>query len=139
MIKIAITTGKVDNRIVNNENNFDVAGNDIADFDNAAYKIILLFRNKAVILPKDFHWQIINHRGPFIKYVRKIFRKTIISNPLIRTRTCAYQGVRNVSSENFAYILNGWPLIVISFLKKLFLLITFLNNIWIKCSWCSRI
>ena len=55
MIKIAITTGKVDNRIVNNENNFDVASNDIADFDNAAYKIILLFRNKAVILPKDFH------------------------------------------------------------------------------------
>ena len=25
--------------------------------------------------------------------------------------TCAYQGVRNVSfSENFAYVLNGWPL-----------------------------
>ena len=25
---------------------------------------------------------------------------------------CAYQGVRNVSfSENFAYVLNGWPLI----------------------------
>ena len=27
---------------------------------------------------------------------RHIFRKTNISNPLIRTRTCAYQGVRNV-------------------------------------------
>ena len=25
-------------------------------------------------------------------------------------RTCAYQGVRNVSfSGNFAYLLNGWP------------------------------
>ena len=47
-------------------------------------------------------------KGSFIKYVRKIFRKTNISNPLIRTRTCAYQGVRNVSfSENFAYVLNG--------------------------------
>ena len=47
--------------------------------------------------------------GPSIKYVRKFFRKTNISNPLIRTRTCAYQGVRNVSfSENFAYVLNGW-------------------------------
>ena len=46
--------------------------------------------------------------GSSIKYVRKIFRKANISNPLIRT--CAYQGVRNVSlSENFAYVLNGWP------------------------------
>ena len=50
-------------------------------------------------------------RGSSIKYVRKIFRKTDISNPLIRTRTCAYQGVKNVSfSEDFAYLLNGWPL-----------------------------
>ena len=44
---------------------------------------------------------------PSIKYERKILRKTNISNPLIRTRTFAYQGVRNVSfSENFAYVLN---------------------------------
>ena len=50
-------------------------------------------------------------KGSSIKYVRKIFRKTNISNPLIRTRTCAYQGVRNVSFlENFAYVLNGWLL-----------------------------
>ena len=49
------------------------------------------------------------HKGSSIKYVRKIFRKTSISNPLIRTRTCAYQGVRNASfSGNFAYVLNGW-------------------------------
>ena len=48
--------------------------------------------------------------GPSIKYVHKIFRKTNIYNPLIRTRRCVYQ-VRNVSfSENFAYVLNGWPL-----------------------------
>ena len=34
---------------------------------------------------------------------RQIFRKTNISYPLIRTRTCAYQGVRNVLfSENLA-------------------------------------
>ena len=47
------------------------------------------------------------NKGPSIKYVRKIFRKTNISNPLIRTHSCAYQGVRNVSfSENFAYVLN---------------------------------
>ena len=44
------------------------------------------------------------HMGPSIKCVRKIFRKTNISNPLIRTRTW----VRNVSFwENFAYVLNG--------------------------------
>ena len=41
--------------------------------------------------------------GPSIKYVRKTFRKTNISNPQIRTRPCAYQKVRNVGfSENFA-------------------------------------
>ena len=34
---------------------------------------------------------------------RQIFRKTNISYPLIRTRTCVYQGVRNVRfSENLA-------------------------------------
>ena len=43
-----------------------------------------------------------------INYVRKIFRETNISTPLIHTRTCAYQEVRNVSfPENFAYLLNG--------------------------------
>ena len=32
---------------------------------------------------------------------------------LILSRTCAYQGVSNVSfSESLAYVLNGWPLIV---------------------------
>ena len=51
-------------------------------------------------------------KGSSIKYVRKFFRKTNISKSLIRTRTCAYQGARNVSiSENFAYLLHGWPLI----------------------------
>ena len=41
--------------------------------------------------------------------MRKIFRKTNIPNPLIRTQK--YQWVRNVSfSENFGYVLNGWPL-----------------------------
>ena len=40
--------------------------------------------------------------------VRKIFRETNISYPLIRTRMHAYQEVRNVSfSETFAYVLNG--------------------------------
>ena len=53
-------------------------------------------------------------KGSSIKYVRNISRKTNISNPLIRTRKCAYQGVKNVSfSENFTYVLNGWTLIKI--------------------------
>ena len=48
-----------------------------------------------------------------IKYVSNIFRKANISNPLMRTRTGACQGVRNVSfSGNFAYVLNGWPLLM---------------------------
>ena len=39
---------------------------------------------------------------PSIKYVRKIFRKTNISNSLM---------IRNVIfSENFAHVLNAWPL-----------------------------
>ena len=46
-------------------------------------------------------------KGSSIQYVRKIFRKTNISDPLIRSRTCAYQWVRNVSfSEKFAYVSN---------------------------------
>ena len=41
--------------------------------------------------------------------VCKTFRKTNISYPLIQTRTCAYQGLRNVSfSENVLYVLNEW-------------------------------
>ena len=42
-----------------------------------------------------------------IYYLRQIFQKTNISYLLIRTRTSAYQGVRNVSfSEKFASVLN---------------------------------
>ena len=60
-------------------------------------------------------WNVKVPKGPSVKYVRKIFQKTItiISHPpsLIRTFTCAYQGVRNVSfSKNVAYVLYGWPL-----------------------------
>lgn len=32
----------------------------------------------------------------------------LISLPLIQIHTLAYQGVRNVSLEKFAYLLNGW-------------------------------
>ena len=41
-----------------------------------------------------------------------MFQKTNFSYPLIRTLTCAYEGVRNVSLlESFAYVLNGWLLL----------------------------
>ena len=41
----------------------------------------------------------------------KFSEKLTFLTPLISTHTCAYRGVRNVSfSENFAYVLNGWPL-----------------------------
>ena len=37
----------------------------------------------------------------------KVFQKASISFPLKRTRTCAYEGVRNDSSyENFTNLLN---------------------------------
>ena len=40
-------------------------------------------------------------------YVSNIFRKANISYPMIRTRSCAYLGVKNVSfSVNFANVIN---------------------------------
>ena len=84
-------------------------------------------------------------KGPFIHYIRKIFRKTNISNPLIRTHTCAYQGVTNVSfSENFACVLNKWCLMTTKrFLffrawKPPFFLFVHENHPFCKnYSWCS--
>ena len=49
----------------------------------------------------------ISKRGFQKNKARQISEKRTFLTPLIRTRTCAYQGVRNVSvSENFAYVLN---------------------------------
>ena len=40
----------------------------------------------------------------------KMFRKSNISYPLIRTRTFACQGIKNLSfSEDFVYVLNDDP------------------------------
>ena len=48
--------------------------------------------------------------GLFIKYVRKVFRKTNVHflppDMLIRTRTCTYQGVSVSFLENFPLVLN---------------------------------
>ena len=58
-----------------------------------------VFRTLSNVYDGAFWGQIC--RGPSVKYLRRIFRKTNISNPLI----C--KGVRNVIfSENFAYVLN---------------------------------
>ena len=44
--------------------------------------------------------------GSSIKHVRKIFRKTNISKPPIRTCMCAYQGVRHVVKADVTSISN---------------------------------
>ena len=46
----------------------------------------------------------------------QIFRKTIISYPLMRKRTCTYQGVRNVHfSENLAFCFLETPVEICPF------------------------
>ena len=45
---------------------------------------------------------------------------------MIRTRTCAYQGVRNASFlENLLYVINGWPLTEASVIAKFIWAVTF--------------
>ena len=62
-----------------------------------------------------FRWTISlrSMKGSLIYYVRKIFQKSNIYYPLLRTRRSAYQGVRNIiSSDNFTNVLNEWSLIM---------------------------
>ena len=68
------------------------------------FQVLVLTERKKILFSFGF-------RGhPFSTYT-KFSEKLIFLTPLIRTRTCTYQGVRNVTfSENFAYVLNGWPL-----------------------------
>ena len=81
----------------------------------------ITFKNHLLFWQKNFvieAWHVLNTplnilcpKRSSIYNVRKIFQKTNISDPLIRTRTCAYQGVRIVYFlENFGYVLNGWSL-----------------------------
>ena len=69
-----------------------------------------VLKNVAVF-PKNYLCRnIFFYRGSFIHYVCKIFQNTNISYLLIRTITCAYQGVRNPSfSRNLANFLNEEP------------------------------
>ena len=58
----------------------------------------------------------------FSTYAKFSEKLTFLPPPLIPTRTCAYQGVRNVSFlENFPYLLNEWALLS----KKYVFYITF--------------
>ena len=53
-------------------------------------------------------------------------RETAISYPLIDRRTCAYQGVRHVRfSEHLEYVLNGWPLRLMSMIETFYLFYIF--------------
>ena len=65
-----------------------------------------------------------------IKYVSKIFRKANISNPLIRTRTCAYQGIRNVSFRKIlrTYLMDGPHIGGVNLMKAYFLLMPQFSN-----------
>ena len=54
-----------------------------------------------------------------LSVMRKIIRKTNTYNPLIRTRKCVYQRVRNVSfSEKFVYALNAWSMRLLELAQK---------------------
>ena len=68
---------------------------------------VFFFKSVVLLFTIDSElWHLIS-KVSFIQYVRRIFRKTNISYPLIRIRTCACKGVRNIIFfENFAYILN---------------------------------
>ena len=69
-----------------------------------------LFPEKAILKVTclNLHMCIsIEKRGHRFSMYAKLSEK-LISYPLIRTRTCAYQGVRNVSfSESLGYVLNA--------------------------------
>ena len=48
------------------------------------------------------------YKGSLIKYVRKIFRKTNVSNPLMRTRTCVMVNISIYGKMHFcSYPLNS--------------------------------
>ena len=69
------------------------------------------------------------------KFKRKIFRKINLSYPLIRTCSCTYQGVRNISfPENFAKVLYVWSPMQVGFVfwftRKQFVWSFCWNTLW---------
>ena len=89
-------------------------------------KNMLMKRFKLKMNREYFVHFILVSLGSFIKCVRIIFCKTNISYPLIHTRMCAYQGVRNFSfSEYFAFLLKGWSICYYCFNSNIFLYFSF--------------
>ena len=84
------------------------------------WRLVLFFELvQSGVRKKTWTWFLNEHMGWFIQYVCKIFRKTNISYPRIRTRTCVYQGVGNSSfSENFANVLNEWSLMDLTIIHR---------------------
>ena len=69
---------------------------------------------------------------PFSSYA-KVFRQTNISDPLIRTLTCVYQGVKIISFwEKFAYALNGWSKMKQEFIDDLSVRLMNRKVVWEK-------
>ena len=65
-------------------------------FHHQIVKMMLIAKKFAVLLilnKTSNYLLILFSKGSSIKYVRKFFRKTNISNPLIRTRTCTKTGL----------------------------------------------
>ena len=65
-------------------------------FHHQIVKMMLIAKKFAVLLilnKTSNYLLILFSKGSSIKYVRKFFRKTNISNPLIRTHTCTKTGL----------------------------------------------
>ena len=107
--------------------------------------IFTLFCNKRLPLRLIHLGKFWTHPENFVYLVHKrIFPKINISYPLIRTRTCAYQGVKNFSFlEKCAYVLNKWfPFLAIvkgcNFLSELKCFhVTIFEKSFIIDVWCS--
>ena len=71
-------------------------------------KTLLQYKFLSIYISKHYHSNSMSWcMGSFIYYVHKIFRKNNISYPLIRTSTCAHQGIRNdIISVNFVNVIN---------------------------------
>ena len=75
----------------------------LASIAEAYFPTFLAFSNNFFELEVNYFVMLEKWILMDIKYACKIFRETNISNPLIRTRTCAYQGVKNDSFRKILF------------------------------------
>ena len=81
----------------------------LADKNSMTKNVFLVSGNMWTLVLIIFFMFLLFYVSPSssIKYVSKIFQKTKMFYPLIRKRTCGYQGVTYFRfSENFEYVLN---------------------------------